>query len=63
MHDVWLVEIGLHGLIGMDFIRKHNCQKTLGQGQYELASNLNVTKCVGGEQTLRCTRIAAQATM
>ena len=33
----------------MDFIRKHTCQLTLGQGQYKLALNGKVTKCVGGD--------------
>lgn len=35
-HDVWVAEIELDGIIGMDFIKKHNCWLTLGQGPYEL---------------------------
>ena len=42
----------------MDFIRAHNCRLTLGQGWYELAFNLNVTECVGGEELQRCARVA-----
>ena len=29
-HHVWVTEIELDGIIGMDFIRKHNCRLTLG---------------------------------
>ena len=50
LHVVWVTEIGLDGIIGMDFIRAHNCRLTLGQGRYELALNGNVTECVGGEE-------------
>ena len=35
-HDVWVVKIEPDGIISMDFIKKHNCQLTLGQGHYEL---------------------------
>lgn len=61
-YDVWVVEIELDEIIGMDFIKKHNCQLTLGQGRYELAVNGNMTECVGGEELLRCARVAAQVT-
>ena len=61
-YDVWVVEIELDEIIGMDFIRKHNCRLTLGQRRYELALNGNVTECVGGEQLLRCARVAVQVT-
>ena len=61
-HDVWVAEIELDGIIGMDFIKKHNCRLTLGQGRYELALNGNVTECVGGDQLPRCARVAAQVT-
>ena len=30
LHDVWVAEIEVDGIIGMDFIRKHNCRLTLG---------------------------------
>lgn len=37
-HDVWVAEVELDGIIGMDFINNHNnCQLTLGQGHCELA--------------------------
>ena len=62
LHDVWVAEIELDGIIGMDFIRAHNCRLTLGQGRYELALNGNVTECVGGEELQMCTRVAAQVT-
>lgn len=61
-HDVWVAEIELDGIIGMDFIKKHNCRLTLGQGCYELALNGQVTECVGGEELQRCARVAAQVT-
>ena len=30
-HDVWVAEIERDGIIGMDFIKEHNCWLTLGQ--------------------------------
>ena len=36
-HDAWVAEIELDGIIGMDFIKEHNCRSTLRQGPYELA--------------------------
>jgi len=42
----------------MDFIKKHNCQLTLGQGRYKLA----LTDCVEGEQLPTCARVAVQVT-
>ena len=62
LHDVWVAEIELDGIIGMDFIRAHNCRLTLGQGRYELPLNGNVTECVGGEELQMCARVAAQVT-
>ena len=62
LHDVWVTEIELDGIIGMDFIRAHNCRLTLGQGRYELPLNGNVTECVGGEELQMCARVAAQVT-
>ena len=35
-HYVWVAEIELDGIIGMDFIKKHNCWLTLEQACYEL---------------------------
>lgn len=32
MHDVWVAETKLDGIIGIDFIKEHNCQLILGQG-------------------------------
>ena len=61
-HDVWVADIELDGIIGMDFIGAHNCRLTLGQGPYELALNGNVTECVGGEELQMCARVAAQVT-
>ena len=58
-HDVWVTEIELDGIIGMDFIKKHNCRLTLGQGRYELTLNGHVTECVGGDRLPRCARVAA----
>ena len=29
-HDVWVAEIELDGIFGMDFIKEHNCWLTLG---------------------------------
>ena len=62
LHDVWVAEIELDGIIGMDFIRAHNCRLTLGQGRYELPLNGHVTECVGGEELQMCARVAAQVT-
>ena len=61
-HDVWITEIELDGIIGMDFIRKHNCRLTLGQGRYELALNGNVTECAGGEELPSCVKVTVQVT-
>ena len=48
LHDVWVEEIEMDGIIDMDFIRKHNSRLTLGQRRHDLAFNGNVTKCVEG---------------
>ena len=39
VHEVWVAEIELDGIIGMDFINKHNCRLTLGQRRFELGLN------------------------
>ena len=56
------MEIELDGIIGMDFIKKHNCRLTLRQGRCKLALNGKVTEWVGRDQLPRCARVAAQVT-
>ena len=56
-HDVWVAEIELDGIIGMDFIKEHNCWLTLGQGRSELTLSGNVTGC-----RPKCARVAAKVT-
>lgn len=46
------------GPLAKDFIKKHNCQLTLGQGHYDLA----LTECVEEEQLPMCVRVAVQVT-
>ena len=61
-HDVWVAEIELDGIIGMDFIKEHNCRLTLGQGRSELTLSGNVTGCKGIDQLPKCARVAAKVT-
>jgi len=61
-HDVWVAEIELDGIIGMDFIKEHNCQLTLGQGRSELTLSGNVTGCKGIDQLPKCARVVAKVT-
>ena len=62
VHEVWVAEMELDGIIGMDLIKKQNCRLTLGQGRFELALHGKVTECVGGGQLPSCARVAAQVT-
>lgn len=63
LYDVWVVEIEVDGIIGMDFIWKYNCWLILGQGCYELVLNGYVIKCEGEEQMLMCVRVVVQVIM
>lgn len=61
-HDVWVAEMELDGIIGMDFIKEHNCRLTLDQGRSELTLSGNVTGCKGIDQLLKCARVASKVT-
>ena len=54
MHDMWVAEIELDEILGMDILKEHDCRLNLGQGCFKLSLNESMAECVGGGQVKVC---------
>ena len=61
-HEMWIAEVELDGIFGMDFITEHDFQLTLGQGRFDFLINGKTIFCQEGGNSPRCKRITVGTT-
>ena len=62
-HEIWIADIGLEGILGMDYLQKMNCELISEQGEYRLTLPEGSVKCGQSSNGSVCCRVAVAETV
>ena len=62
-HDIWVANIDLDAILGIDFLRKYGCEMMLYNGQYHLNLPSGATPCQNSRSSPVYRRAAANKTV
>ena len=62
-HDIWVADIDLDAILGIDFLRKHRCELKLSDGQYHLSFPTGACPCQTRDSNPVCRRVAVSQTV
>ena len=63
VHKVWVADIGLDGIIGMDFMRRMRCELTIDRGSYKLTWPDGSVTCTHTQTGTACCRVVVRETV
>ena len=63
VHDIWVADIDLDAILGIDFLHKHGCELKLSDGRYHLCFPSGRIPCQDRRSSPVCRRVALNQTV